>query len=427
MKVQQRNAPSLDKKTPSSKSNKMVRLRKRQVSKRKALSLKKWPKRTLGKPPYKQSPFTASIKGVNLIGFIRAETGIGESARLGAKALINTDIPFGILDYKARHDVRTEDTTWSYKEKVRAVYNVNIFHINGDMIKLAAKQFGDQVTRNKYNIGYWHWELPDYPKVYCKGFDVVQEVWVPSTFVLDSVSMKSKVPVVRIPHGIEVGFLPELTRDHFGLPHERFLFCSMYDTQSYQKRKNPLAAIEAFKRAFNKDESVGMVIKVNNPQSKPSELDVLRQEAAGHNNIFIMDRTMSRGEVNSLLHNVDCFVSLHRSEGFGLGLAEAMYLGKPVIGTNWSGNTDFMHPGNSCAVNYKLVEVGEYWGPYEAYQKWAEPDIDHAVQYMQRLVTQPEWRQMIALNGQHTIRSQYSPYVVGQLVKKRLRHLGLIQ
>lgn len=425
MRVQQRNAQSPVKKTLASKTIR-IPLRKRQSGKRKTMSLKKWPKRALGKTARDKSPFHASLKGVNLIGFIRAETGIGESARLGAKALVNTDIPFGILDYKARHDVRTEDTTWSYKEMSKAIYNVNIFHINGDLIKLAAKQFGERATRNKYNIGYWHWELPEYPRVYCKGFDVVQEVWVPSTFVLDSISMKSKVPVVRIPHGIEVSFSPELTRDHFGLPFGRFLFCSMYDTQSYQKRKNPLAAIEAFKRAFGQDESVGLVVKVNNPLSKPGELEVLRQAAAGHSNIIILDRTMTREEVNSLLHNIDCFVSLHRSEGFGLGLAEAMFLGKPVIGTNWSGNTDFMHPGNSCAINYRLVEVGEYWGPYEAHQKWAEPDIDHAVECMRRLVTHPEWRHMIAENGQHTIRSRYSPHVVGQLVKQRLKHLGLI-
>ncbi|MBE1447145.1 glycosyltransferase family 4 protein [Paenibacillus sp. OAS669] len=414
------------KKTAAGKRVKWIRLRKRQPAKRKVFGLKKWPKPKQGRPSLK-SPFSASIRGVNLIGFIRAETGIGESARLGARALVNTDIPFGIMNYKAKHDVRTEDTTWSYKEMDKAVYNTNIFHINGDMIKRAARHFGDRVTRNKYNIGYWHWELPEYPRVYCKGFDVVQEVWVPSTFVLDSVSMKSKVPVVRIPHGIEVGYQAELNRDYFGLPHGRFLFCSMYDTQSYHKRKNPLAAIEAFKRAFDHEAGVALVIKVNNPESKPGELDLLRQAAAGHHNIILLDRTMTRLEVNSLLQCVDCFVSLHRSEGFGLGLAEAMYLGKPVIGTNWSGNTDFMHPGNSCAVNYKLVDVGEYWGPYEAHQKWAEPDIDHAVEYMRRLVTHPEWRQMIAENGQHTIRSQYSPQVVGQMVKKRLIHLGLIQ
>lgn len=409
----------------------VARIRKRLVVKKKTTVRKpagkaaKPRKNTMEPAPFKAS---ASVRGVNLIGFIRAETGIGESVRLAAKALLNTDIPFGIVNYPAHHDVRMEDMTWAYKEMPRVEYNVNIFHINGDMTKEAAGHFGGRATRGKYNIGFWHWELPEYPHTYCRGFDVVQEVWAPSTFVMDSISMKSKVPVVRIPHGIEVSVPPGMNRDSLGLPHDRFLFCAMSDTQSYQKRKNPLGAVDAFKRAFDaNDPHVGLVIKVNNADSRPAEMNALRGAIGGHSNIYIIDRTFSREEVNGLLNSIDGFISLHRSEGFGLPLAEAMYLGKPAVGTNWSGNTDFMNPGNSCAVNYKLVEVGEYWGPYEAHQIWAEPDIDHAVQCLRRLVEHPEWRSMIAEAGRHTIHTRFSPFRTGQLIKKRLQHLGLIK
>ncbi|WP_239627814.1 glycosyltransferase family 4 protein [Paenibacillus sp. H1-7] len=368
---------------------------------------------------------SAYPRGVNLIGFIRAETGIGESVRLAARSLINTDIPFGTINYPEQHDFREDDTTWAHMEMKSAVYKVNLFHINGDRIKPAAAYFGPRITRDRYNIGYWHWELPDYPQSHCAGFDVVQEVWVPSNFVLNSISTKSKVPVVRIPHGIQVPVPLGLNRDSFGLPNDRYLFCAMADSQSYQKRKNPLGAIEAFKRAFaGEDPRVGLVIKLNNAQSNPEETAALQQAAAGHANIYIIDQTLTREEVNALISSIDCFVSLHRAEGFGLPLAEAMYLGKPVVGTNWSGNTDFMHPGNSCAVNYELVDVGEYWGPYDAHQKWAEPDIDHASEFMRKLIIQPDWARRIALAGQKTIHSYYSPYHVGQLIKQRLRLLG---
>jgi glycosyltransferase involved in cell wall biosynthesis len=116
----------------------------------------------------------------------------------------------------------------------------------------------------------------------------------------------------------------------------------------------------------------------------------------------------------------DCFVSLHRSEGFGLGLAEAMYQGKPVIGTDWSGNTDFMNAENSCPVRYSLERLDQSFGPYSKGQTWAEPDSDHAAWFMRRLVEDDSYRRRIAAAGQETIRSDYSPRAVGRRYLERL-------
>ncbi|GJM83642.1 hypothetical protein HMSSN139_61380 [Paenibacillus sp. HMSSN-139] len=144
----------------------------------------------------------------------------------------------------------------------------------------------------------------------------------------------------------------------------------MYDVKSYQERKNPEAAINAFKAAFQPDDTnVGLVIKVNCYKSTLNDLEALDVLIANYKNIYLIKETISRNDVNALLGITDCFVSLHRSEGFGLGLAEAMYLGKPVIGTNWSSNTDFMNNKNSCLVDYELIQVGRDQGPYKAYQK----------------------------------------------------------
>lgn len=367
------------------------------------------------------------LRGVNLIGLARTEIGIGESCRLAARALQTTDIPFGILNLPGVSSAREMDMTWAHKEMNAAVYHVNIVHMNPDTLKYAYKYFGRSTFHGRYNIGYWHWELPDFPDEFRSGFDLVQEVWAPSTFVRDSIARKSPVPVIKIPHGIEVHVSPDLQRDAFGLPHNRFLFLTMYDTHSYQHRKNPQAVIAAFQAAFGKDRpDVGLVLKLNNAKSNPSDLAVLKRLVSGQNNIYIIDRTLARHEVNRLMNCTDCFVSLHRSEGFGLGLAEAMYLGKPVIGTNWSGNTDFMNSANSCPVNCRIVRVGQDHGPYKAHQYWAEPDIRHAADYMWRLVHDPEWRHSIATNGQNTIRSQFSPQAVGALIKQRLTALGLL-
>ncbi|WP_341282425.1 glycosyltransferase family 4 protein [Paenibacillus sp. FSL H8-0537] len=370
-------------------------------------------------------PWTA--QGINLVGFIHAEMGIGESARLAARAIERAEIPFGILNFPLQVATRMSDMSWEHKKTEERSYNTNLFHMNADYMAPAKDHFGHSLFHNRYNIGYWHWELPDFPEEFVPAFKLVQEVWVSSRFVLDSVVQKSPIPVVIIPHGVEVETSPKVTRESLGLPEGRFLFTMMYDVQSYTNRKNPQAAVEAFRLAFPKnDPTVGLVLKVNNTNFRPEDMEALRQLAAEHNNIYIIDRIFSRVEVNSLLGVTDCFVSLHRAEGFGLGLAEAMYLGKPVIGTNWSGNTDFMNETNSCPVNYELVQVGTDWGPYQGYQIWAEPDVHHAALYMQRLLQEPEWRAAIAAKGQHTIHTSYSPQAVGSMIRARLTELALL-
>ncbi|MUT66292.1 glycosyltransferase [Paenibacillus sp. NEAU-GSW1] len=353
--------------------------------------------------------------------------GIGESARLAARSADAAGIPFGMLDFPIKVSSRMADTSWSHKELQQAIYNTNLFHINADFMSPALEHFGPSLPHSRYNIGYWHWELPEFPDEFTHAFNLVQEVWVCSRFVADSIARKSPVPVVTIPHGVAVTPAPELNRGHFGLPSGRFLFLMMYDSQSSVSRKNPQAVIEAFKLAFPKNDSrVGLVLKLNNASFRPEDFAPVRALAAEHNNIFLIDSSLSRIEVNSLLQCTDSFVSLHRAEGFGLGLAEAMYLGKPVIGTNWSGNTDFMNESNSCPVPYKLVQVGQDWGPYKRDQIWAEPDVPAAADYMRRLVEDPVWRNQIAERGKDTIRTHYSPQASGRLMRERLLQLSLL-
>jgi glycosyltransferase involved in cell wall biosynthesis len=365
-------------------------------------------------------------KGINIVGFIRAEMGIGESSRLASKSLSATDVPFDILNFPVTN-IRMEDRTWAEKEVEHPDYKINIFHMNADTMRTVHHHFGQSLFERRYNIGYWHWELPEFPDEFCDGFEFVQEVWAPSSFVVDSIAKKSPVPVVRIPHGIEVFFPPHMNRGTFGLPDNRFLFFSMYDTHSYQRRKNPQGAIDAFMQAFDRnDPTVGLVVKLNHSHANPGDIKILRELVKGYNNIYILDRIMSREEVNALLNCTDSFVSLHRSEGFGLGLAEAMYLGKPVLGTYWSGNTDFMNFSNSCPVGYNLTQVGGDWGPYKAYQTWADPDIEHAAHAMREVRYNEQYRKTIAINGQSTIRNEFSPQAVGLMMKNRLKELGLL-
>lgn len=369
-------------------------------------------------------PETGFASGINIIGYTRAETGIGESSRLAARAAEAAEIPFGLMHFSAG-TIRMDDMSWAHKEISSPQYKVNVIHTNADAMRSVHHHFGAETFDRRCNIGYWHWELPDFPDEFCDGFHFVQEVWAPSQFVVESIARKSPVPVVCIPHGVQVHVPDGLSRGHYGLPDDKFLFFSMYDTHSYQRRKNPQGAILAFKQAFSPDDhSVGLVVKLNHSAANPSDLEALHQLIGEHDNIYVLDRDMDRGEVNGLLDNTDCFVSLHRSEGFGLGLAEAMHLGKPVIGTNWSGNKDFMNEENSCLVDYSIVSVGEDWGPYKGYQQWAEPSIEHAARHMREVRYNTDFRNRIAFNGMQHIHTHYSPKRVGQLIKERLRQLG---
>ncbi len=365
-------------------------------------------------------------KGVNLLGYARAEMGIGESCRIAARNLEAVGIPFGILNFTGTNSARMDDTSWMYKEINKPKYNVNIFHINAEQMMEIYASYGNELFQNKYNIGYWHWELPDFPEEWIENFSLVDEIWAPSTFVVDSIALKSPVPVVKIPHSIEVNIEVARSREFFQLPQDTFLFLAMYDVKSYQERKNPGAAIASFKAAFRPDDlSVGLVLKVNCYKSNQHELNYLDSLIADYRNIYLIKETISRNDVNALIEVTDCFVSLHRSEGFGLGLAEAMYLGKPVIGTNWSSNTDFMNNSNSCLVDYKLVPVGQDYGPYKSYQYWADPDVGHAAQYMARLASDQEYYNKIARTGESHIKKYYSPQVIGELIQRRLDYIHL--
>jgi glycosyltransferase involved in cell wall biosynthesis len=361
-----------------------------------------------------------AAEGMNIVGYLSAETGVGESARLCAQAATATGLPFSLHDFQRGYRARSADRRWVPLRSDQNNYSVNLFHINADQLAVARETLGEDFFASGYNIGYWHWELPEFPERWLAAFDLVDEVWVPSRFVHDAIAARSPRPVVRIPHGISFAVDEHVQRGDFGLPAKDFLFLVIYDIESFQARKNPEGAIEAFRRAFAGSDHVSLVIKVNNVKSNRASIQRLRALVAGMPNVVLLDRVMSRQEVYNLEGLCDCFVSLHRAEGFGLGLAECMFLGKPVIATGWSGNCDFLTPTNSCPVQYRLVRLERDIGPYEQGQFWAEPDLDHAANLMKKVVADPDWRQIIAAAGQATIRSDYSPQRIGRLYRQRL-------
>jgi GT2 family glycosyltransferase len=362
---------------------------------------------------------SARASGVNVIGYIRAEMGVGEGTRALISACDAAGLAFDIYNYEYGNPSRMGDETWSHRITEHPRHPINVLYVNAELTASTRRRLDPALLEGRYTIGYWVWELPDFPDEWTEAFRLVDEVWVPSRFVQDAVSLKSPLPVVRVPHVVARRRLPYLERRYFPLPETKFLFLMMYDIHSVRERKNPGGAIAAFKQAFAPDDDgVGLVIKINN--ADPAELAAIAEEIAGHPNIHILARSLSRYELDSLISACDAFVSLHRSEGFGLVIAEAMALGKPVVATNWSGNTDFMREANSGCVDYRLVRLDRDYGPYKQGQQWADPDVEHAAWWMKRIHADAGMREALVRRAVSDIAELLSPRRVGAIVARRL-------
>lgn len=361
--------------------------------------------------------------GVNLVAYIRAEMALGVVGRGMAAAFESAGVPFNVINLEAGNYSLHTDLSWSHKEARRSDYDTTIVCVNPDNSFYLRTQAPVNVLGDRYVIGNWYWELPELPDEWLKEFEFVDEVWAASRFIADAVSAKTSRPVAYMPPVVQLSPGSAVSRSQLGLPEDRYLFLAMFDTNSVLQRKNPLGVLRAFKRAFPSGSNVALVMKFNNPDYRQPLLQSVREEMADLENVFILDRIMTRAEVTSLIKACDCFVSLHRSEGFGLGPAEAMSLAKPAIITNWSGSVDYMTADNSIAIDYQLVKLGQDYGPYKAHQSWAEPDLDQASYWMKKLVSDPSLGPRLGHRAQETITSQFSPQAVGQLIRSRLEQV----
>jgi glycosyltransferase involved in cell wall biosynthesis len=360
-----------------------------------------------------------SPAGLNICGYITADLGIGQSARGAGLAARAAGIDFSMIDFAIGTTSPKTDRSFAAALRERNEYSVNLVHVNADQFPVFRHAMGPWFFEGKKTIAYWHWELPEFPDRWLSSFAGVDEIWVPSRFVQTAVSAKSPVPVVLMPHAIA---LPDVrpSRRRFALPERSFLFLLMYDLLSYQERKNPQAAIHAFRKAFDNSGHAALVIKVLNAEKCPDDMEALRASLRDLPHTVLLTGTMSRQDVYDLEATCDAFVSLHRSEGFGLGPAECMRLGKPVVATNWSGNSDFMSAQNSCPVGYELVALERDHGPYEAGQFWADPDVDHAASLMRALVDDPTYAARVGARAQQTMMTEYSPESIGRRYRARL-------
>ncbi len=306
--------------------------------------------------------------GINVIGYAYGQLGIGEDARMTAKALKKLGVPFCLVDFKPGPTIPLNDYSMHAHVLKTGPYSINLFCMTATETARYFLFEGAEQFLDRTNIGYWPWELNHWPQKWLPCNDLVDEVWVGSKHIHDALKPVFQKPLRIVPLHVDVSNISPLSRRDFGLPETAKLFVFSFDLHSSVHRKNPHDCLKAFLTSFPLGderytrEAVGLVIKTHRPKRHSADWENLKKLASTDDRIHIIEHTLSRPDLLALYSCCDCFLSMHRAEGYGRGIAEAIMLGLEVVTTNYSGNVDFCKPPQCTLVDYELVPVlqGQY-------------------------------------------------------------------
>jgi glycosyltransferase involved in cell wall biosynthesis len=329
----------------------------------------------------------APLPGVNVIGYFEAELGVGEAGRLTTESVEASGVPLSTFTYRATTSRQSE----GYRTRgiPGCPYDVNLLCVNADQTPRALQALGTEFTNSRYTVGMWFWEVEQFPSIYGRAFEVVDEIWAPSPFVASVLEPMTAKPIHGFPLPVVIPSHPTaLTRRDVGLP-EGHVFLFAFDFLSVFARKNPLALVSAYCEAFSPRDGANLVIKTINGTQRPLEMEALLTASHRRPDIVVRSDYVTSAEMHAMTQLSDCYVSLHRSEGFGLTMAHAMAWGRPTIATGYSGNLAFMNHDNSYLIPCELVPVGPNAPPYPASAVWAEPSRCAAAAMMRGVVDDP--------------------------------------
>lgn len=353
--------------------------------------------------------------GVNLIGYVSSDSGLGDFTRRIHSALAAAEVPTAALHYHRTASPTAADVPALTTD---LSYDTNLITVHADQMGHFAADYGDATFGDRTSIGFWFWELSHLPPRIAANVAMVDEVWAATEFIADAFRDVTDMPVNVVHVHVPEPDASHASETELGLTPDRFTFLVTLDHLSITDRKNPLGAIHAFTRAFPTPTDGGpmLMVKTLNGRQRWSEHEQLQLAAAGRPDIRVIDQHLSRGDQMALIAHSDCLVSLHRSEGLGLHLMEAMWLGTPVIATRYSGNLEFMHDQNSALVDAELIAVTDRQGYYPAEAVWADPDLDQAAEAMRRMVDDERYRTGLAEAGRASMMEQSSPAHAGHLI-----------
>ena len=362
-------------------------------------------------------------EGIEFIGFARAESGLGENLRSLVRAAATTTLgaSVSVADVDIDSGIRNSDSSVSSYMDGR-MFRTRVICVNPDMLGEAFHHDGFGRYQDAYRVGFWFWELERLPRMWVEHAKLVDEIWVATDFVADAVRRDvSDRPVVKIRTPVITPMLDRTySRTEFGLRDDCCLFMFSFAYGSFATRKNPHAVIVAFRRAFPLGtEHAQLVIKTSQSELFATARAKLMALASGDLRIVFINSYLSRKELIALQSTIDCYLSLHRSEGLGLGLAECMALGKPAIATAYSGNLEFMNTENSFLVDFKLIPVREGEYPDFEGQMWADASVEHAATHMQTVYTDRARATYVGLAGKNYLAQNFNHQTVGQAILSR--------
>ena len=359
--------------------------------------------------------------GFNVTGYFRAESGVGEGVRLLTMALEAAGVPFTTLEYTDAPN--RQGHPFEARSTGGTTFDINIVAINADVTPVFAAKIGPEFFYRRYTIGEWNWETEKLPRIWQRGLDHVDEVWLSSNYSAEAVRQVTSKPVFTFPLPIiRPTVTDEFSRADLGLP-DGFMFLFTFDYFGGFRRKNPVGVVEAFKRAFRDGEGPVLVLKSVNGDKERAEQEELRRAIGGRGDVRIIDGYLPVAQKNSLMGFCDCYVSLHRSEGFGLTIAEAMSLGKPAIATGYSGNVDFMNEENSYLVDWEPALVGEdrFFPPDD---RWSQPNIEDGARLMRHVYEHQDEARHKGDQAARDIRDQHSPASRASFLRGRLEDIS---
>lgn len=357
---------------------------------------------------------------VRMVGYFRTESGLGEGVRLKHEALVEAGVKV------SRHTIRApgfSNLHASNDEESCGDDALFLFlHINADQTLQTLAELPGKATRGRYRIGYWAWELPRFPEAWRSAIDAVDEIWVPSAFVAEAIRQSTDKPVTVIPHPVKpLRGDAQAGRAALGIAADQRVITTVFDTRSYLRRKNAGGALHAFRDAFPDPERNGvrLVLKSHGPVDDPLSRKLF-VDAARTPGVIVRHGVFDASAMGDLLAATDILFSPHRSEGFGLNIAQAMAAGKVAVATGWSGNCAFMDTDNSFLLPFSLQSLapGDY--PFAEGQRWAEPDHDAAVETLRKLAADEALRARIGANGARRMREAFSCARIGKLAGARL-------
>jgi glycosyltransferase involved in cell wall biosynthesis len=369
---------------------------------------------------------------VRVTGYLSHTLGLGAAGRGYAQALEAAGVAVSTVSVPLHHLELPVALQGGYgRHGFEDVARDGVHHgfeivaVNAEELPSFVERLGEDYFQGP-RIGIWGWETDTIPVRWQRAFALVQEVWVYSRFMAQNIGAVAPVPTITLPPPVQAPAAPAAPLRLDVPDDDGFLFLFVFDYLSTIQRKNPVGLIEAFKRAFAPGEGPRLLLKTINGPLRPLAEEEVLWAAHGRPDIHVVDRSLSGAELNGLMAACDCYVSLHRSEGFGLTMAEAMAIGKPVIGTGYSGNLDFMNAANSYLVEYELGRVGPDCEIYPPEGTWAQPSVEHAAELMRWVVERPEEATAIGARGREDIARQLSAQATGEAMRRRLEELAVL-